>query len=141
MVADLERGRADQADVDRRAADIRADVAMTRADRAEQGREGERIRADALRDRLEVLQGQLPAAGRVSGDVQAARTEAEERAGRAENDVFELKGQIVAAQAAAEQAGREAEAAQQATHAFLDEDAARRRLGVLARLRAAWRGE
>jgi hypothetical protein len=36
--------------------------------------------------------------------------------------VFELKGQIVAAQAAAEQAGREAEAARQATHAFLDED-------------------
>jgi hypothetical protein len=95
-----------------------------RADRAEQAREGERARADALRDRLEVLQAH-----------------AEERAGRAENDVFELKGQLATAQIAAAEAGREAEAARQATHAFLDEDAARRRLGVLARLRAAWRGE
>jgi hypothetical protein len=39
------------------------------------GREGERSRADALRDRLEVLQ-----------------PHAEVRAGRAENDVFELNG-------------------------------------------------
>jgi chromosome segregation ATPase len=140
--------RANTADIDRRAADARADAATARADaaegradRAEQGREGERRRADALRDRLDVLQAQFAAAQRATADVQAARTGAEERAGRAENDVFELKGQIVAAQAAAEQAGREAEAARQATHAFLDEDAARRRLGVLARLRAAWRGE
>ena len=95
-----------------------------RADRAEQGREGERSRADALRDRLEVLQAH-----------------AEERAGRAENDVFELKGQLATAQSAAAEAGREAEAARQATHAFLDEAAARRSLGLLARLRAAWRGE
>jgi hypothetical protein len=95
-----------------------------RADRAEQGREGERARADALRDRLEVLQAH-----------------AEERAGRAENDVFELKGQLATAQIAVAEAGREAESARQATHAFLDEDAARRRLGVLARLRAAWRRE
>jgi chromosome segregation ATPase len=140
--------RTNMADIDRRAADARADAATARgdaaegrADRAEQGRDGERRRADALRDRLDVLQAQFAAAQRASADVQASRTEAEERAGRAENDVFELKGQIVAAQAAAEQAGREAEAARQATHAFLDEDAARRRLGVLARLRAAWRGE
>ena len=119
-----ERERADLADADRRAADIRADAAVARADRAEQGREGERARADALRDRLEVLQAH-----------------AEERAGRAENDVFELKGQLATAQSAAAEAGREAEAARQATHAFLDDDAARRRLGRLARLRAAWRGD
>ena len=68
-------------------------------------------------------------------------TGAEERAGRAENDVFELRGQLATAQIAAAAAGREAESARQATHAFLDEDAARRRLGVLARLRAAWRRE
>jgi hypothetical protein len=95
-----------------------------RADRAEQGREGERSRADALRDRLEVLQAH-----------------AEERAGRSENDVFELKGQLATAQSAAAEAGREAEAARQAMHAFLDEAAARRSLGLLARLRSAWRGE
>jgi hypothetical protein len=62
---------------------IRADVAIARADCAEQGREGERSRADALRDRLEVLQAKLAAAERASDDVQAARTGAEERKGRA----------------------------------------------------------
>jgi chromosome segregation ATPase len=149
--AELAENRTDSADIDRRAADARADRAVAataradaaegRADRAEQGREGECSRADALRDRLDVLQAQLAAAERASADVQAVRTGAEERAGRAENDVFELKAQLATAQIAAEQAGREAEAARQATHAFLDEDAARRRLGVLARLRAAWRGE
>jgi hypothetical protein len=129
--ADAEAGRADRAEAARGAAIALADQtvallkdAVARADRAEQGREGERARADALRDRVEVLQAH-----------------AEERAGRAENDVFELKGQLATAQIAAAEAGREAEAARQATHAFLDDDAARRRLGVLARLRAAWRRE
>ena len=117
-----ERARAADARAERAEAEI--DRERARADRAEAGREGERARADALRDRLEVLQAH-----------------AEERAGRAENDVFELKGQLATAQSAAAEAGREAEAARQATHAFLDEDAARRRLGRLARLRAAWRGE
>ena len=96
-----------------------------RADRAEQGREEERSRADALRDRLEVLQAH-----------------AEERAGRAENDVFELKGQLVAAQTASERAAREAQEARRAALAILqEEDAARRRHGLLTRLLAAWRGD
>ena len=126
--ADARAERA-EAEIDRTVAELQAergrvDTERARADRAEQGRDGERARADALRDRLEVLQAH-----------------AEERAGRAENDVFELKGQLATAQSAAAEAGREAEAARLATHAFLDEDAARRRLGRLARLRAAWRGE
>jgi hypothetical protein len=74
-------------------------------------------------------------------DLQAARTRAEERAGRIENDVFELKGQLVAAQTASERAAREAQEARRAALAILqEEDAARRRFGLLARLLAAWRG-
>jgi hypothetical protein len=113
-----------------------------RAAQAETGREAERSRADGLRDRLDGLQAQLAAAERASDDLQAARTRAEERAGRAENDMFELKGQLAAAQTNAEQAARETQEARRAALAILqEEDAARRRFGILARFRAAWRGE
>jgi chromosome segregation ATPase len=86
-----ERERADRAE--NSAAHEREDMldAENRARRAETGREAERSRADALRDRLNGLQAQLAAFERVSDDLQAARTRAEERAGRAENDVFELE--------------------------------------------------
>jgi hypothetical protein len=87
---------------------------------AEEGREAEHERAENL---------------------QAERILVEERAGRAENQVFEMQAQVAAAQAAAEEAGRKAEEARRAAQAILEEDAARRRLGLLARLGRALRGE
>ncbi len=150
--ADDALARADAADADRRAADARADRERDRADRAEQGREGERARADELRDRLaglemeiaqhrEAFKARIAEADSAVGDLQAERTLFEERAGRAENRVFELQAQIAAAQAAAEQGHLEAEEARLAALARAWEDAARRSAGRWARLRRAWRGE
>jgi hypothetical protein len=96
------------------------DAANARADRAEQGRDGERARADALRDRIEALQAQLAAAEAegTASDVEAA----------------EMTAQLKQARAGAQAAAQDAEALRQV-------DAERRARGLVARLRAAWRGE
>ena len=52
-----------------------------------------------------------------------------------------LRDQLVAAEAAAEQARADAEAARDREDAADRADTARRSSGLLARLRAAWRGE
>jgi hypothetical protein len=74
-------------------------------------------------------------------ELHAERISSEERAGRTENQLFELQAQLVAARSGAEQASREAQEARQAAQDVLQDDAARRRLSLLARLRMAWRGE
>jgi chromosome segregation ATPase len=126
--AETAERRAEAADTDRRAAQVRADQAererdteRQRADRSEQGREGERGRADALRDRMDILQAQLTA------------VEAEGAA--SDVTVAELTAQLREAHRHAEEEAQAAEARREA------EAAARRSLGRLARLRAAWRGE
>jgi hypothetical protein len=106
--------RADQAERER-------DTERQRADRSEQGREGERGRADALRDRMDLLQAQL------------ATVEAEGVA--SDVAIAELTAQLKEARRHAEEEAQAAEARREA------DDAARRSLGLVARLRAAWRGE
>jgi hypothetical protein len=168
LQADLaaERARADQADQARAAADTRVDATMVRADaadadrraaearaeRAEQGRDGERALADALRDRLNAMQEQLADAHAALQAAAAAeaRTEQAERdrkraevgwdAERARADA--LRERIdgserrdrAAAVAIADEAVKAAETLRQA-------EAERRARGLLARLRAAWRGD
>ena len=104
-----------------------AESAGTRAERAEQGKEraetslaAERARADALRERIEAMQTQLATAEAegAASDVEAA----------------ELTAQL-------KQARAEAQAAAQAAEALRQVDDARKARGLVARLRAAWRGE
>jgi hypothetical protein len=95
------------------AANDRAAAAEARADRAEAGRDGERARADALRARLDGLQGELAEAG-----VAAEQTGLDLRVAR-----------------------HDAEAAQQGAAALRRAEVERKARGLLARLRAAWRGE
>jgi hypothetical protein len=111
--ADAERARADQTAAARLAAEARAD-------RTDAALVGERARADALRDRIEALQARLAAAEAegTASDVEAA----------------EMTTQL-------KQARAEAQAAQDRAAEAERTDAARRSAGVLARLRAAWRGE
>jgi hypothetical protein len=52
-----------------------------------------------------------------------------------------MQAQIAAAEAAAKQERAGAQAAQDAAEALRRADAARKARGLLARLRAAWRGE
>jgi methyl-accepting chemotaxis protein len=98
----------------------RADRAETRADGAEQGRDAERARADELRDQIEALRSklaQVEAKGAAS-DVQAA----------------ELTAQL-------KQARTDAQEAAQAAEKLRQTDAEQRGRRLLARLRAALRGE
>ncbi len=101
-------------------AEKQAEAVVARAERAEAGRDAERARADALADRMHVLQAELVAAETAAGQ---ARTDAQ----------------------AAERAHAEASVSLLALSEQLDayevEATARRGRGVLARLRAAWRGE
>lgn len=86
----------------------------------EQGRDGERVRADALRDRLDVLQAQL--------------TTMEAEGAESDVAVAQLTAQLNEARLHAEGVLHAAETRHEA------EATARRSLGRLARLRAAWRG-
>jgi chromosome segregation ATPase len=151
--ADARAARAEQrAD----AATVRADAAEGRAHRADDQAAELRERIDTLqgeaatlratlataeagRDseqhaRADVLQAQLKAAERASDELQAKRILADERGGRAENQVLDLQAQIAAAQVVSEQAGREAEEARREAQAILE-------AGLWARLRRAWRGK
>jgi hypothetical protein len=145
--ADAERTRADRAEDDRRAAEARAE-------RAEQGRDGERARADALRDRLNAMQEQLAdahaalqaaeAADARAKQAEAGRAEERGRADRAEATTTaergradELRERIEALQVQIT-ARQEVIDAAEATRRAEDE---RRARGLVARLRAAWRGE
>jgi chromosome segregation ATPase len=150
--ADQAEIRAAAADTDRRTAEARADAERAlwqeertrlvlqidgfraerdqervRADRAEQGREGERARADALRDRIEAMQEQL--------------AEAEAEGAASDVEIANLTAQLKQARAEA-QAAQIAQSEVEADAAELRQaEAERRARGLLARLRAAWRGE
>jgi hypothetical protein len=98
--------------------------------RAEQGRELERARADATNALVD--------------QTMAALADANARTDRAEAQATELRALLEQAEAAAEQARRkavhEAREAAQALDALRAVEAARLAQGLLARLRAAWRG-
>jgi len=91
-----------------------------RADRAEQGRDAERARADELRDRLDDLQRRLAAAEAEGNELTV--------------ETAELTAQL-------KQARAEAQEAAKAEADLRQVEAERRGRGLLARLRATWRGE
>jgi hypothetical protein len=99
-------------------------------ERSEKGREAERARADA-------------AIGLVD-QTMAALADSNARTDRAEAQAKELRALLEQAEAAAERARREAlheaREAAQAFDALRAVEAARLAQGLLARLRAAWRG-
>jgi hypothetical protein len=152
-----ERGRADAAeaargatDADRRAAIALADQtvalltdAVARAERAEHDRDAERARADELRDRAQAATEAERRAEQAEQGREAARKRAYELANRllvvqaaadrTEAEAGELRRQAEAAQIGQAEAEADAEELRQA-------EAARKGRGVLARLRAAWRG-
>jgi hypothetical protein len=101
----------------------RAEAAEARATVAEAGREAERARVDDLRARAEMLNIELT----------VVRAEGERALADAEAARVALLTELEAARA-------EATAATQAADALRAADAARQAKGVLARLRAAWRG-
>jgi hypothetical protein len=112
--------RAERAEAD-------ADRERIRADRAEAGRDGERARADMLRDRIDAMQAEAATL--------QARIETLEGEGAASDvETAELTAQV-------NQARAEIQAAEQAADDLRQVDEARRSLGLLARLRAAWRGQ
>ena len=163
--ADAAVSRADAADLDSRSAIALADQTVTlladasaRADRAEAAVAAERGRADALRDRLNAMQEQFADAHAALQAAELAETRvaaAEGRADRAEQAIAGERARADAVQArldstqeqlaaeaeAANQARRQAQAAQDNAETLLEADAARKGRGRLARLRAAWRGE
>jgi hypothetical protein len=100
---------------------VSALIGRNRAGKEGKGREAKRARGDGLRDRMDILQAQLTA------------VEAEGAA--SDVTVAELTAQLREAHRHAEEEAQAAEARREA------EAAARRSLGRLARLRAAWRGE
>jgi chromosome segregation ATPase len=140
-------------------------VERERAERAEQGREGERARADALRDRLNAMQEQLADAHAAlqaaeSANVRAVRAEQDkERAETAitgerqradalrdrldgmQRDLDAARERMQFSQAALDQAQAEARKARDAAEALHQAEADRKARGLVARLRAAWRGE
>jgi hypothetical protein len=98
--------------------------AEARADRAEAGRDAERSRADGFADRVRVLQSAFD----------GLQTEAEAR--------LEQLEQLRTETEAEKQARRQAEEVLQAAETRrAADDAARRGRTLLARIRAAWRGE
>jgi hypothetical protein len=120
------REQLDQANIRAVAAEARADrleqaiaTERSRADRAEATVTGERARADQVRDRIEVLQMQL-ATAEADGSTLTIET-------------AELTAQL-------NQARRQAQEAQDAAEVVRQAEAERRARGLLARLRAAWRG-
>jgi DNA repair exonuclease SbcCD ATPase subunit len=125
--------------------------AVARADRAEQAIAGERAQVDALRERLNAMQVQFVDAHAAlqaaeAADARADRAEADRNAERERADA--LRGQIEAMQAqlaaeesAADQARQRAEEAVRVADALRRAEEARQGRGLLARLRAAGRGE
>jgi hypothetical protein len=105
--------RADQAEVGRRTAEARADAERARADQAETDRRTAEARADRAGQALDC-----------------------ERA-----TVNTLRDRLAAEEAARHQARAEAQAAQDALAALRQAEADRKARGLLARLRAAVRGE
>jgi hypothetical protein len=123
-------------------------AAISRADRAEADRrqvETDRGTAIALADQtVALLKDAMDRAGQAEGRAH----EAEQARDRANAIADELRGRVEAAQQLAREAGRSVEAAQMAqAEAEADAaelrqaEAARKGRGVVARLRAAWRGE
>jgi chromosome segregation ATPase len=115
-----------------------------RADRAEATAAELRGRLDDLTAKLTAAQDQAEAAEELRRALEAAQAVVE-RVGQgreaAEAKVDELTVQATELIAQLDQARAEAQAAAQATDALQAAEAARRARGVLARLRAAWRGE
>jgi hypothetical protein len=118
--ADKAEQRADAADAVRRAAEALAERERERADDERQGRERAETRADR-------------AAAAIAGERQ--------RADVLRDRLDAVRAQITAAEAAAEQGRVGAQAAQDAAEALRRADDARKARGLVARLRAAWRGE
>jgi hypothetical protein len=118
--ADKAEQRVDAADAARRAAEGLAERERERADDERQGRE----RAEARADRAEAT---------VTGERQ--------RADVLRDRIDAMQAQVAAAEAAAEQGRVGAQAAQDAAEALRRTDDARKATGLVARLRAAWRGE
>jgi hypothetical protein len=119
--ADRAENRAEQAETRANRAEQAVTDERNRADRAESSRDAERTRSDELRDRIEALQVQLVTA---EADSSALTIE-----------TAELTAQLNQARRQAQEAQDAAEAIRQA------EEAERRARGLLARFRAAWRGE
>jgi hypothetical protein len=102
-------------------------AANNRADQAE----ADRRQFEARADRAE--------AGREAEREHAVRAEQGRDSERARADA--LRDRLASAEIAVEQAQRQAQTAQDDAERLREADAARRSAGVLARLRAAWRGE
>ena len=142
---------------------------VMRVERAEADRDAERARADALRDRIEALQEQLAARHEGvdateairqaeamvdslreahTGEISALKTERHRlatqidgfatRADQAEARADSLRARVDVLQRERDAARAEA---QDAAEALRQAEAARKARGLLARLRAAWRGE
>jgi hypothetical protein len=94
----------------------------------------QRSRADALADQVE---HELARADRAEAGREAERARADALADQA----YVTQANLAAAEVAVDQARRDAQAAQDRAEAIARADDARRARGVLARLRAAWRGE
>ena len=118
--ADRAENRADRAEARADRAEQAIEAEQNRADRAELALAGERTRADALRDRVEDLQRQFAEAEAEGNDLTI--------------ETAELTAQL-------KQVREEAQDAAHAAAELRQADAERRARGLLARLRAAWRGE
>jgi hypothetical protein len=126
-------------------------AANARAERAEAGRDAERARADALRERIEDLQTQLTARQEMidAPEAAAARAERGEEAERNHAGSMRIIDELKAGQTVMEDiharelavAQYDADAGQQAAAELRLAGAARKARGLVARLRAAWRGE
>lgn len=104
-----------------------SDDLRARIERTDTALSAERMRADALRERIADLQGEQAA---VTGDLEREVETLRQRAGQ----VDDLQVNLAAARSRAEQA--EADAAK-----LREAEIRQRARGLVARLRAAWRGE
>jgi hypothetical protein len=116
---------------------LNAEMVVMRAE-ADRALAEERHRADLLRDRVDVVQR----------DLDAVRAEAERTTERAERALTgerqradALRDRLDQAQAELAVAQHDAQTAQQAAAALRQAEADRKARGLVARLRAAWRGE
>ena len=115
-------------------AEARADEAMQRADAAD----ADRRSAIALADQtVSLLTDAVARADRAEAAVAAERGRAEALRDRLDG----MQEQLAAEVEAADQARRQAQAAQDNAEILREAEAARKGRGRLARLRAAWRGE
>jgi chromosome segregation ATPase len=130
------------------AADARADRAERRAEQAEQRAERAEHGIEQAEQRAKQAEERRTAAQALADHALAEATDATARADRLRDnlnstyaDLMTAERRAKGAEDRAKQAHAEAQAALRATEALRQADAARRAKGLLARLRAAWRGE